>query len=474
MSNTIFMSKPIIKMIALILVFTFILNYMYSVKVYSEAIALTNIGIKVVITILASMGVLAYVQSTWGVSSFYQELIEFAETVKGIANFGSMLIDIGVRAITDNVKMAINNVKSVIRDFYYSKIATLPQPFQPTPDLSDAIVRFNYSNYDESRNVFDGLTFKEPIGLTGYHLNIKIGKGTGTTIPPYINLSIYNPEGFRVSDTLRNIDLFVMESTDIVDFKLKIQLVDDAYIVDYYVYNYTENRQKSETIEFSIMPLSSYIDLGAINPPAPSPEIPVEDAPIPKAVPNDLTLPWEKGIDTTDLVGSSVETVLERVNEGSIEDYTEEVKELPKAVVDAAEPNTIEVDENGIIVGVEYPDISPVIEENLKQTGLLESILSFLEGLFEVPSEIDIDFSPLRDIPIAEKFPFSLPWDVKRAFNMLKAEPKAPKWEIKIKNASYVIDFAQFEQLAFLSRSFTTIIFVLCLIIVTRRFISGS
>lgn len=473
MSNTVFLSKPIIRLIVLLLVFTILFNYLYGIKVYAEAIALTNIGIKVVITILASMGLLAYVQSTWGINSFYQELIEFAETVKGIVNFGAMLIDIGVRAITENVKMAVNTVKSVIREFYLSKVASLPEPYQPTPDLSDAIVRFNYSNYGERRDVFSGLAFREPIGLTGYHLDIVIGR-QGTFNGPYILMSIYNPRHLYVDNTQREIELFRMDSTNIVDLKLKIQLVDDGYIVDYYVFDYTQNRERSDSVKFNIIPLSTYIDLGAINPPAPSPEIPVITAPIPKAVPNNLAFPWEKGIDTTGLEGSTVETVLERVNEGSIENYTEEVKELPKAVIDAAEPNTIEVDENGIIVEVDFPDISPVIEENLKQTSLLESILSFLQSLFEVPSEIDIDFSPLRDIPIAEKFPFSLPWDVKRAFNMLKAEPKAPKWEIKIKNASYIIDFAQFEQLAFLSRSFTTIIFVLCLIIVTRRFISGS
>ena len=159
MSDTVFLSKPIIRLIVLLLIFTILFNYMYSIKVYSEAIALTNIGIKVVITILASMGVLAYVQSTWGINSFYQELIEFAETVKGIANFGAMLIGIGVKAITENVKMAVNTVKSVIREFYYSKVALLPPPYQPTPDLSDAIVRFNYSNYGLCHDILNDKIF---------------------------------------------------------------------------------------------------------------------------------------------------------------------------------------------------------------------------------------------------------------------------------------------------------------------------
>lgn len=468
MSKSLILSKPIIRLIVLLLVFIILLNYLYNVKVYAEAIALTNIGIKVVITILASMGVLAYVEATWGINSFYQELIEYAETVKGIIDFNIMLIQIGVKAITQNVKMAVNTVKSVIREFYYSKIATLPPPYQPTPDLSDAIVRFNYSNSGIRGDIIPSTrTFYEPIGLTGYRLRINL---YGRVSNVRMVLDIRDPSGNYVSGTSQE-TLISVPSSSYVDFNLKIQLLDDAYILDYYFYDYDRKREISDSIRFGIMPLSTYIDLGAVNPPAPSPEIPVKTAPIPKAVPNFLTLPWDKGIDITGLEGSTVETVLERVEEGSIEDFTEEVKELPKSIVDATEPNTIVLDENGIILEIEYPDISPVIEENIKQTGLLESILSFLQSLFEVPSEIDIDFSPLRDLALKEKFPFSLPWDLKGAINILVKPPAPPHFEIPILGNTIDIDFTQFESLASISRTFTTIIYIVFLIILTKRFI---
>lgn len=97
------------------------------------------------------------------------------------------------------------------------------------------------------------------------------------------------------------------------------------------------------------------------------------------------------------------------------------------------------------------------------------------EDPYEIPdSDIRIDWSPLLKIDVTDKFPFSLPWDLKRIIEMLRAGREAPVWELPIKNEVIVIDFNNFEEIARIARSFNVIIFVVILIILTRRFISGA
>lgn len=96
------------------------------------------------------------------------------------------------------------------------------------------------------------------------------------------------------------------------------------------------------------------------------------------------------------------------------------------------------------------------------------------ENPYEIPEEdISIDWSPLQNITLKEKFPFSLPWDLKRVFELFIAEREAPVWRVPIKEHEIVIDFNTFEELARITRAFNLIIFVAVLIILTRKFISG-
>lgn len=98
------------------------------------------------------------------------------------------------------------------------------------------------------------------------------------------------------------------------------------------------------------------------------------------------------------------------------------------------------------------------------------SIGNIIESLF-IPKEMYIDFSPLRDLIIKEKFPFSLPFDVYNIISILSAERKAPKWTFNIKDVELVLDFSEFEHLAVVTRTMLTIIYIIILIILTRRFI---
>ncbi len=130
-------------------------------------------------------------------------------------------------------------------------------------------------------------------------------------------------------------------------------------------------------------------------------------------------------------------------------------------------------------------DVAPPVSTPIDLSGILDAILSIpqkiidllrdlLSFFFTVPDDVSLDFSPLSDLSLTNKFPFSLPWDLKNSFNMLTAPPVPPRWEIPILTETLVIDFAQFENLALISRSFLSIIFVVVLIILTRRFIGGA
>ena len=85
----------------------------------------------------------------------------------------------------------------------------------------------------------------------------------------------------------------------------------------------------------------------------------------------------------------------------------------------------------------------------------------------------------LPEILFKEKFPFCLPWDIYVLFSSLKAEPEAPKFVIPFQlerfgvDEEVVIDFAEFEEQVKILRFFISVIFVIGLILSTRRLIGA-
>lgn len=81
---------------------------------------------------------------------------------------------------------------------------------------------------------------------------------------------------------------------------------------------------------------------------------------------------------------------------------------------------------------------------------------------------------------LKNKFPFSIPWDLKNAVSGLAASPVAPKWTINfpsnifVGGGQLVIDFAQFETWAMIVRWGILIIFNIFLILSTRKIIGAS
>lgn len=88
----------------------------------------------------------------------------------------------------------------------------------------------------------------------------------------------------------------------------------------------------------------------------------------------------------------------------------------------------------------------------------------------------ELDFDIKTPSGIIDKFPFCLPFDVYKVFNILSATPRAPSFKIPIemKNVfSYSIDvnLSEYEDIAVIVRWFLYIIFVLGLILATNKLI---
>lgn len=96
------------------------------------------------------------------------------------------------------------------------------------------------------------------------------------------------------------------------------------------------------------------------------------------------------------------------------------------------------------------------------------------EDPLKLPEKVELDFSPLQGLLLTDRFPFCLPWDLKRSVEKLISPGAPPRWEVEIVTEEMVIDFAEFEALASISRAFFGLIYVCALVIITRRFISGA
>lgn len=105
---------------------------------------------------------------------------------------------------------------------------------------------------------------------------------------------------------------------------------------------------------------------------------------------------------------------------------------------------------------------------------LIANIWNLIKDIFSIPDEsnkVDLDFTPITNIGITQKFPFSLPWDLADTIGLLVSPPSPPIWEINLLGNKLEIDFSVFDEWAMISRTFFTIIFVAGLIILTKRFL---
>lgn len=96
------------------------------------------------------------------------------------------------------------------------------------------------------------------------------------------------------------------------------------------------------------------------------------------------------------------------------------------------------------------------------------------------PNKPSIPGLSLPEILFKEKFPFCLPWDVYNVFANLVAEPEAPVFEIPMKwefldiDYTLTIDFSMFDEIAKISRFFSSLGFVVFLILISRKVIGAE
>ncbi len=96
------------------------------------------------------------------------------------------------------------------------------------------------------------------------------------------------------------------------------------------------------------------------------------------------------------------------------------------------------------------------------------------------PNKPSIPGLSLPEILFKEKFPFCLPWDVYNVFANLVAEPEAPVFEIPMKwefldiDYTLIIDFSMFDEIAKISRFFSSLGFVVFLILISRKVIGAE
>ena len=96
------------------------------------------------------------------------------------------------------------------------------------------------------------------------------------------------------------------------------------------------------------------------------------------------------------------------------------------------------------------------------------------------PNKPSIPGLSLPEILFKEKFPFCLPWDVYNVFANLVAEPEAPVFSIPFKferlgiDYEFTIDLSEFEDIAKISRFFSSIAFVIFLILASRKLIGAE
>ena len=96
------------------------------------------------------------------------------------------------------------------------------------------------------------------------------------------------------------------------------------------------------------------------------------------------------------------------------------------------------------------------------------------------PNKPSIPSLSLPEILFKEKFPFCLPWDVYNVFANLVSEPEAPVFSIPFKferlgiDYEFTIDLSEFEDIAKISRFFSSIAFVIFLILASRKLIGAE
>jgi len=164
------------------------------------------------------------------------------------------------------------------------------------------------------------------------------------------------------------------------------------------------------------------------------------------------------------------------LGEGNTIDYNIVNRALKDASVTVADSSTL--------IGEAAQEISVTLAD---QTTVISSIYSWLTNFsntmdrtFNGDGTLSINWEPLKlsgDM-FSDRFPFSIPWDIKRAIiGMGDGDAPAPVWSIHFPeplNWTLTIDLAFFNGIAPAVRSLELVVFMLGLLMATRKVIGGD
>lgn len=94
------------------------------------------------------------------------------------------------------------------------------------------------------------------------------------------------------------------------------------------------------------------------------------------------------------------------------------------------------------------------------------------DSRFNDKKDKHLNLKPLKNLIIKEKFPFSLPFDLKDSFTVMKSKQIIPKFDLAIKGYHMTVDFAMFDSLVKKARPFFLLMFCIFLILVSKKVLS--
>lgn len=487
----------------------------YQKKVYADFV-LTGMAFKIIATLLASMGVLTFVNSNGGLDSFSNGLFAFMEETKGISNALGLFVSLGKDIILNKAKLGASSVVSFVKEYYDTIFKK-----NVNPGLSSYLVKDSFkfnTNAKELGTYFNGYGL-----LTGYSPSNYLKEGhTFNYIPIYDILTSGNKYVYNLGNNYYGIISFFgnaqaisriafsiyyrdvatknatrLSTTNIINFsKADYDSFSSSFSFEYSaksnqlyfsnsltVYKLNETFTQRDTV--SLPSLSGFDSTGETS----------LNIPSSTSVSNNLDWGWQvadKVGTVVDSLGKTTSEIFEKVNSG-VSEYVEALEKAGTKVNDITS-STIVV-EKDIVTSVSNPDLSGIFDkvgevgdsvvdvgdkvgevgrEVAKTNTLLEKIGKSITDIFVTDNITPINFAPLMDIPIKDKFPFSLPWDLQRSFNVLIRPPKPIVFTVPIVSENIKIDLSTFDKWALISRTFLSIIFIIGLVILTGRFIGGS
>ncbi|MDY0237110.1 MAG: hypothetical protein RBR71_13875 [Gudongella sp.] len=477
------------KYIQNIIVIILVIVLLFNTTLKPMAIALElGIAVKVFAVILTSMGILTVINDNGGVTNFYEGFKEFMQTQKDISDTQLRLYQMGITSIFNNAKMKVTFWVSSIKEFYDIFKQSLNTEYIETP-LQDLIFVNQLTYTAVTRDLVDSL--RNEIHDLGGGYTIKIGsRAPGAPAILYFKYQIYynnSPILTPIEIPLYSIDIDAYYSNQI-RLTYMIQVSDVMTKINFEILNMTTNTVETPSTTMTYESLVGLRDL---------PKWQDNDIFIPKVetVPNNITFPWEKLQSISGYFGDTVNNLIESISALEIGTLVAELENLGKLGLDASVPPIIiPVDgtlaPDGTITGdtvvedikVQEPTIADIT--GMESVGILGGILALLDKLFNVEPE-ELNFEPLKNLIILDKFPFSLPWDLKYMVESLKTNNTvAPTFNIDFpivvsalgwsQDIEIDVDFEQYTPVANILKTMLSITFVIGLIILTRRFIGGA